>query len=73
VRKSISVIDHRLLHDARPMKVNVLNALHCISESWCCVIHTTILKHFQKCDFNVNEISDGEDATELYLAKGDWS
>jgi hypothetical protein len=35
VRKIISVIDHKLLHDALTMKVNVLDAQHFIVESWC--------------------------------------
>jgi hypothetical protein len=36
------------------------------------VIHTTIVNCFQKCGFNLNQTSDGEDVTELRIAKNDW-
>jgi hypothetical protein len=39
-RKTISMIDHKLLHDAATlMMVNVLDAQHFIAGSWCCVTH----------------------------------
>jgi hypothetical protein len=53
------------------MKVNVLDSQHSIAESWHC--HT--YDHgdcFQKCGFNFNQSNDGEDATELSIAKDDW-
>jgi hypothetical protein len=53
------------------MKVNVLDALHFIAESWCCVTHTTIVKCFQKCGFNLNQTNDGEDVKELSIAEND--
>jgi hypothetical protein len=37
LRKTIYMIDHKLLHDAALMKVNVLDA-YFIAESWRCVI-----------------------------------
>jgi hypothetical protein len=39
VRKIISVIDFKLLHDVTLMKVNVLDAQHFTVESWCCDKH----------------------------------
>jgi hypothetical protein len=65
------MIDHKFLHDATLMKVNVLDA-HFIAESWHCVIHTTIVNCFQKCGFNLNQTIDGEDVRELNIAKNDW-
>jgi hypothetical protein len=41
VRKTIYMIDHKLLHDATLMEVNVLDALYFIAESWRCVTRTT--------------------------------
>jgi hypothetical protein len=38
-RKTISMIDHRLLHDATLMKVNVLDAQHFVAGSWHFVTH----------------------------------
>jgi hypothetical protein len=67
------MIDHKLLHDATTlMKINVLDALHFIAESWCCVTHTTIVNCFQKCGFDLNQTNDGEDVRELSIAKNDW-
>jgi hypothetical protein len=66
------MIDHKLLHDAALMKVNVLDAVHFIAESWCCVTHTTIVNCFQKCGFNLNQINDGEDVIELRISENDW-
>jgi hypothetical protein len=67
------MIYHKLLHDATLMKVNVLDALHFIAESWCCVTHTTIVNCFQKCRFNLNQTNDGDkDVRELSIAKNDW-
>jgi hypothetical protein len=66
------MIDHKLLHDATLMKVNVLDALHFIIESWCCVTHATIVNCFQKCGFNLNQTNDGEDVRELSVAENDW-
>jgi hypothetical protein len=54
------------------MKVNVLDALHFIAESWCCVTHTTIVNCLQKCGFNLNQTNDGEDVRELSIAENDW-
>jgi hypothetical protein len=72
VRKIIYMIDHKLLHDATLMKVNALDALQFIAESWRCVTNTTIVNCFQKCGFNLNQINDGEDVRELSIAKNDW-
>jgi hypothetical protein len=61
VRKTIYTIDHKLLHDATLMTVNVLDALHFIAESWRCATHTAIVNCFQKCGFNLNQTNEGED------------
>jgi hypothetical protein len=66
------MIDHKLLHDATLMKVNVLDALHFITESWRCVTHMTIVNCIRKCGFNLNQINDGEDIRELSIAKNVW-
>jgi hypothetical protein len=66
------MIDHKLLHDATLMKVNVLDALHFIAKSWHCITHTTIVNCFQKCGFNLNQTNDGEDVRELSIAENDW-
>jgi hypothetical protein len=60
--------DHKLLHDATLMRLNVLDA-HFIAETWLCVTHATIVNCFQKCGFNLNQTSDGEDVRELSIAK----
>jgi hypothetical protein len=67
VRKTIYMFDHKLLHDATLMKVNVLDALHFIAESWRCVTHTAIVNCFQKCGFNLNQTNDGEDVREISM------
>jgi hypothetical protein len=54
------------------MKVNVLDALHFIAESWRCVTHTKIVNCFQKYGFNFNQTNDGEDVRELGTAENDW-
>jgi hypothetical protein len=54
------------------MKVNVLDALHFIAESWRYVTHTTVVNCFQKCGFNLNQTNDGEDVRELSIAENDW-
>jgi hypothetical protein len=64
--------DHKLLRDATLKKVNVLDALHFIAESWRCVTHTTIVNCFQKSGFNLNETDDGEDVRELRIAENGW-
>jgi hypothetical protein len=35
--KTMSITDHKLLHDATLIEVIVLGAQHFITESWCCV------------------------------------
>jgi hypothetical protein len=72
VRKTIYMIDHKLLHGATLMKVNVLDALHLIAESWRCVTHATIVNCFQKCGFNLNQTNDSEDVRELSIVENDW-
>jgi hypothetical protein len=69
VRIIISVIDHKLLHDAALMKVNILDAQHFIAKSWYCVTHMTIVNFFQKCGFSLNQTNDCEGATELSIAE----
>jgi hypothetical protein len=64
------MIDHRVLHNATLM--NAVHALHFIAESWSCVTHTTVVNCFHKFGFNLNDINDDEDATELNTAKDDW-
>jgi len=54
-RKTSYIIDHRLLHDATIMKVNVSDAQHIIAESWHCVKRTIIQTYFQKCNFSFHE------------------
>jgi hypothetical protein len=66
------MIDHKLLHDATLKKVNILDALHFIAESWRCVTHITIVNCFQKCRFNLNQTNDGEDVRELSRAENEW-
>jgi hypothetical protein len=66
------MIDHKLIHDATLMKVNVLDAQHFTAESWHCVIHMTTMNCFQKCGLNLNQINDGEDVTEPNTAEDDW-
>jgi hypothetical protein len=51
VRTIISATDHKLLHDATLVKVNVLDVLLFIAESWRSVTHMTIVNCFQKCGF----------------------
>jgi hypothetical protein len=67
------MVDDRLLHDATLMRVNVFDALQFIKESWHCVTHVTIVNSFQKCGFDLNLTSDGEDATEFVIAKAEGS
>jgi hypothetical protein len=71
VRKTISMIDCKLLHDTTLRKTNVLDAQHFIVEPWHCVTYTTIVNCFQKWGFNLNQTNDGEDAAELSIAKAD--
>jgi hypothetical protein len=71
LRKTISIIDQKLLHDAAFMMVNIFDAQHLIAQTWRCVTHMTIVSCFQIRGFNLNQTSDGEDATEL-IAKDDW-
>jgi hypothetical protein len=66
------MMDHKLLHDGTPMKVNVVDAQHFNAETWCCVTYTTRVNCFQKCGFNLNQTNDGEDETELSTAEDDW-
>jgi hypothetical protein len=66
------VIDHKLLHDAILMKINVLNAQHFIAESWCCVTHAAVVNCFQKCGFSLNQTRDCEEAAELSIGEDDW-
>jgi hypothetical protein len=73
VRKTIYMIDHKLLRDATLMKLNVLDALQFISESWRCVTQMTIVNCFQKCGFNLNQANNGEDVREISIAENDWS
>jgi hypothetical protein len=72
VRKTIHMIDHKLLLDATLMKVNILDALHFIAESWRCVTHTIVVNCFQKYGFNLNQTNDAEDVTELSIAENEW-
>jgi hypothetical protein len=53
------------------MKVNVLDALHFVAESWRRVTHATIVNCFQKCGFNLNQTNDGEDVRKLSIAEND--
>lgn len=43
-KKIIFLIDHKCFHDATLLKVNVLNAMDFIAESWHCVL-CTIANH----------------------------
>jgi hypothetical protein len=70
-KKTISMIDHKFLHDIL-MKVNILNGQHFTVESWRCVTHVSVVNCFQKCGWDLNETDDGEDATELTIARDDW-
>jgi hypothetical protein len=66
------MMDHKLLHDSTHMKVNVVDVQHFNAETWCCDTNTTRVNCFQKCVFNLNQINDGEDETELSIVKDDW-
>jgi hypothetical protein len=72
VRKTIYMIDHKLLQDETQTKVNVLDALHFIAESWRYATHTTIVNCVQKCGFNLNQTNDGENVRELSIAENNW-
>ena len=65
VRTVISVIDHKLLYAAALMKLKVLDLVFFIALSWCSVTYMTIVNCFQNYGFNLNEMNDGDLATEL--------
>jgi len=46
VRKSVSINDHKLLHYATIMKVNILDALQFTAETWCHFLCIIIVHHF---------------------------
>jgi hypothetical protein len=56
--------DHKLLHDAILMKVNILDAQHFTAETWCHFFRITIVYHFHNCGFHLNQTNDSEDATD---------
>jgi hypothetical protein len=70
-RKTVSMTDHKLLHDVTH-EGNVSHAQYFITESWHCVAHMTIANCFQICGFKLNQTSHGEDVTELCIAEDDW-
>jgi hypothetical protein len=47
------------------MKVNVLDVVLFIAVSWYSVTHMTVVNCVQNYGFNLNEMSDGDLATEL--------
>ncbi len=51
--KNISMVDHKLLHDAALMKVNALDAQCFIAESWCC---GTLIWQYRTVFWNVDLI-----------------
>jgi hypothetical protein len=50
---------------------NVLDAPHSTAKWWRCFTHMTIMNCFRNVDFILNQIHDGEDVTELSIAKDD--
>jgi hypothetical protein len=50
VSKTISMIDHKLLHDATFMKLNLLNAQHFTVGSWCCHMYNSSETAFRNSD-----------------------
>lgn len=46
------MIDRELLGDASNMKINLLTALHFITETWKQITTTTIENCFKKCGFS---------------------
>jgi hypothetical protein len=69
VRKSVSVIDHKLLYDAPLVGLNVWTCVSLWNHG--AVTHTTSVNYCQKCGFNLNQSSDIEDVTELSILKDD--
>jgi hypothetical protein len=68
----MSMVDHKWLHDATLMKVNVSD-MHFILKSQPCVTHTTTVNCFQKCGFNWYETNDSKNVTELSIPEDEWS
>lgn len=59
------MIDHKMLHNATFMIIEVVDASHFNVELWCCVTCTTVVNCFEKYGFNENATDTGKDAAEL--------
>jgi hypothetical protein len=64
--------DGGLLHDSTQLKLDVLSAVHFITEAWIFVTPTTIRNCFVKCGFCIAVSSNDNSAVKLTEDDDDW-
>lgn len=69
-KKTVCVIDHKLLHDASFTMVNVLDGPCFTAKCQHCVTYGSN-ELLQSCGCHLYQTHDGEDVTELNISKDD--
>lgn len=66
--RTMSVTDHKLLHNATLMKINVSYALQFIAQWWCCVTYMILVTRFQNYGCNLGQTNNGKRCNTTYLS-----